>query len=229
MNKFVTHIALSFLLAFMAVAPAFAAEAAATAALVKAIEAKSRSYDTLTADFTQTLKHQQSGTTEERTGSITFKKPQALLWKTLEPANELIIINDEAIWNYLVEEEVVYKYPLEMLKDSSSILRFVTGQGAIETDFEVELEGNEEGLTKLHLYPYSPQPTLTEAVLWVDEDATIKKVMIIDFYGNENTLTFSRMELNPKVSNTAFTFTPPDGVDLEDRTSSTVMEKKLFQ
>ncbi|MFV0421568.1 LolA family protein [Oleidesulfovibrio sp.] len=226
MNQIITSVSLAILLVTGLVAPCFAAD---TAALVQRIESQSRAFNTLSTDFTQTLKHQQSGTTETRTGTISFKKPQALRWETTAPSKELIVINDDAIWNYLVDEEVVYKYPLEMLKDSSSILRFVTGQGEIESDFEVEHEGTEDGLTKLHLYPFRPQQTLTEATLWVNETAEIHKVMIVDFYGNENTLTFSNMKFDAPVTDKKFAFTPPKGVDLEDRTSSTVMEKKLFQ
>ncbi len=198
--------------------------------LLGRIEAKTYSYTSLRADFTQTLLHKQSGTAENRSGTISLLKPKLLRWETLTPAKELVVITDSIIWSYLADEEVAYKYPLELLDDSSTILRFVTGQAHLNAEFEAEFEGRQGGFVTLRLYPLKPQQTLVEAVIVVEEQSGIlQQVNIIDFYGNENKITFSNMEFNVPLEKSSFTFDPPEGTDIEDRTSATVMEEKILQ
>jgi outer membrane lipoprotein carrier protein len=214
---------------FFIAALALTGQAAAAPDAVAALEKKVRSYTSFKADFVQTLTHRQSGTTETRQGSIIFRKPDSLRWETVHPSRELIVVTDSAVWNYIPDEEVAYKYPLDILKDSDTIMRFITGRANLDSDFEIEVE-EEQGSTRIHLYPYHPQQTLTEAVLWVDtQSGELKKVAVTDFYGNENMLEFSDMQFDIESGTGSFSFSPPAGTDIEDRTSDKVMEKKLFQ
>lgn len=208
MNRNITAVMLSFCLFF------------ATAGIANAgLECLTKSYgkaQTVTADFVQTLIHKDSGGKDIRTGNFVIKRPQLVRWVTDNPFNELLIVNKDAVWNYLEDEEVVYKYPRELADESQNALRFLLGDAKVDNDFYVE-DGKAKG--NYLLFPKEPTANLTEAEIWVDEAAgIITRLRIVDFYGNINDITFKNVQFDEPVNNLVFNFTPPAGVDVEDNT-----------
>ncbi len=183
------------------------------------------------ATFTQTLTHQESGSEEVREGKLFFQKPLLARWETLDPWAELLLVTDKEIWNYLPDEEIAYKYSLELAQDSRSVLMVITGQAPLKKDFDVEYLPDENGLARVLLYPKEPVANLVEARLWVDKGTGfIKKAELLDFYGNTNAIEFKSFTPNAKAAKDAFVFNPPQGVIIEDHTDGTQpVEKKLFQ
>ncbi|MCT4534861.1 outer membrane lipoprotein chaperone LolA [Halodesulfovibrio sp.] len=169
---------------------------------------------TITADFVQTLIHKNSGSKNVRTGHFTIKRPQLVRWVTSKPSKELLIVNKNAVWNYLEDEEVVYKYPRDLADESQNALRFLLGDSKVDNDFYVEEENG-----SYILLPKEPTANLTEAELWLDESTgVITRLRIIDFYGNINDITFKNVQFDKAVNDSVFDFTPPKGVDVEDNT-----------
>ncbi|SIN78561.1 outer membrane lipoprotein chaperone LolA [Halodesulfovibrio marinisediminis] len=171
---------------------------------------------TVTADFVQTLIHKDSGGKEVRTGNFVIKRPELVRWVTSKPFNELLIVNKDAVWNYLEDEEVVYKYPRDVAEESQNALSFLLGDAKVDNNFYVE-DGETKG--KYLLFPKEPTANLTEAELWLDESSgIITRLRIIDFYGNVNDITFKNVQFNKSINNLVFNFTPPNGVEVEDNT-----------
>lgn len=183
------------------------------------LECLTKSYgkaQTVTADFMQTLIHKDSGGKDVRTGNFVIKRPQLVRWETNKPFSELLIVNKDAVWNYLEDEEVVYKYPRELADESQNALRFLLGDANVNNDFYVE-DGETKG--NYLLFPKEPTANLTEAKIWVDEAfGIITRLRIVDFYGNINDITFKNVQFDKSVNNLIFNFTPPAGVDVEDNT-----------
>lgn len=181
-----------------------------------------KKYDTvgsMKSDFTQVLLHKETGNKETRRGTLLFKKPFLARWETKSPEPELLVITDTEIWDAFPDEEIAYKYPLSMARDSGNLVQVVTGQARLDKDFTVEGEGTENGLIKLRLYPKEPSQGLVEAVLWVHPDTKlIRRILAYDFFGNENDVTFANEETGIAIAASAFTFTPPAGCTVEDHT-----------
>ena len=194
-----------------------------------------KKYDGITsmrAEFTQVLVHKESGSKENRSGVLYFKKPLLVRWESKKPSPELLLVTGKEIWNVFPDEEVAYKYPLSLAQDSRSIVRVVTGQARLDQDFQIEEEGKEGGLITLHLYPKEPVQALVEALLWIDPASNlIKKLRIYDFYGNENEITFTSQEIGANVKDALFSFTPAKGMAVEDRTKegSAAPQKPLMR
>lgn len=185
--------------------------------LLDGMQKKYEAMTSLSAEFEQVLFNTASGEEDKRSGSIAFKKPQLIRWETLEPEKELIVIGQDEVWDYIEEEMVAYKYTREYVLDSKTMIRFISGQANLEEDFYIEREGEEEGLVKLSLTPMEPEPQLVHAYLWVDPKTKLfKRITLMDFYGNENTLTFTSLEENPDLADDLFEFTPPEDVDIMD-------------
>ena len=164
-----------------------AATAAQASDIAATIQARYDKLRTFSATFEQTLTHKESGSVEKRQGNLLFQKPLLIRWQTDKPHEETLVVTSKEIWDYIIDEEIAYRYPLELVRDSRSIIQVITGQAALTKDFDVKEDGQENGLAKLHLYPKEAAPQMVEALLWV-EPATgyIRRASIIDFYGNSN-------------------------------------------
>ncbi|MDL2267772.1 outer membrane lipoprotein carrier protein LolA [Desulfovibrio sp. OttesenSCG-928-G15] len=184
-----------------------------------------KTYEGITAmqaSFNQVLVHKESGSREQRKGVLYFKKPLLVRWETKSPAPELLLVTKNVIWNAFPDEEIAYKYALSLAQDSRSIIRVITGQASITQDFTIENKKQEGGLHYLILYPKKPTQSMVEAHLWVDpKTKLIKKLRIYDFYGNQNEMSFGN--INPKAtpSDAMFSYKPPKGYVVEDRTKDT--------
>lgn len=180
--------------------------------------------------FIQTLTHKESGGKEERAGVLQCKKPLLVHWEITDPAPELLIVGDDGIWNVFPEEELAYKYALELANDSASLIRVMTGLDTLDKDFIVEEGDTEEGMRTIRLYPKNPTQSMTEAVLWLDEkEKVVKRLRVYDFYNNENELLFETQEVNLHPDAALFRYVPPEGFTVEDRTQPGAIENQLRQ
>ena len=206
---------------------AVSAQAADMGSVIQTRYDKLRSFS---ATFEQTLTQKESGFVEKRQGTLLFQKPLLIRWQTEKPHEETLIVTAKEIWDYLADEEVAYRYPLDLVKDSRTIIQVITGQAALNKDFDVKEEGQENGLVKLHLYPKEPAPQMVEALLWVEPGAGyIRRATIIDFYGNSNDVRFTQFKPDASLKASDFSFTAPKGVEVEDRIDRKVQERELFK
>ena len=188
------------------------------------MEKLQKRYETLEgfrADFSQVLVNKSSGDTQQRSGVIAFKKPQLIRWETREPEQELLMVGEDFVWDYYPDEGTLYKYHVEELLESKTMLRFISGKASLEEDFFVTeiADPDTPDFIKLDLVPKVPEPGLVQAFVWVQpEEALFKKITLLDFYGNENTVSFEDIELNPNFESGAFKFTPPPDAELFDNT-----------
>ena len=200
------------------------ASAAQAADIAATIQARYEKLRTFSATFEQTLTHKESGSVEKRQGNLLFQKPLLIRWQTDKPHEETLVVTHKEIWDYLADEEIAYRYPLELVRDSRTIIQVIT------KDFDVKEAGQENGLAKLHLYPKEPAPQMVEALLWVEPSTGyIRRASIIDFYGNSNDVRFTQFKPDTSLKESDFTFTAPKGVEVEDRIDRKVQEKELFK
>lgn len=207
----------------------FATYAAAADDLPAKIKESYEKVASFEAGFQQSLFHKESGSKETRKGNLVFQKPLSVRWHTAKPHEELIVISDKEIWDYIPDEEVAYRYAPSAVKDSRGLIQVLTGQVSLAKDFDVKNAGAEKGLTKLALYPKDPTPQLVEGMIWVDPaNGYIKRAKIIDFYGNSNEVTLTSFTPKKAADAKQFRFTPPKGVEIEDRTKDSG-GKELFK
>ncbi len=180
------------------------------------IQNKYKKVNTIKTTFEQTLNHKESGAVQKRKGELLFQKPFLVRWETKNPHPELLLITDKIVWNYLPDEEVAYRYTPDVVESSRPLVQVITGQAQLSRDFSIQVLGQDAGYTKLHLFPHEPTPEMVEAFIWIDKDKIIRKASIIDFYGNSNTLHFTKVQTNVKFTQKTFSFTPPKDIDVED-------------
>lgn len=184
------------------------------------IQKKYASINSFTADFTQAIRNAASGDTENRSGTIAFKKPTLVRWETVKPEKELLIVGKDAVWDYFEEDKEAYRYAVKEIISSKTMLRFLTGQANLTEDFIVALgKADTAGPNQavLDLAPRDPEPGLVMAKVWIDLDTDlIARIRIQDFYANTNDLSLTNLVINPKLGDGLFAFRPPKDVKVQD-------------
>ena len=175
-------------------------------------------YDTLQsfrAFFLQKLTNASSREVQERLGSITFKRPRFIRWETTSPENELLIIGQNTVWEYFPEEETVYRYSVEQVLSSKTMIRFLSGEANLKDDFIVEDLGTDGDFRHLKIVPMEPEPNLVEGELWVRPGQDmLEKIKLVDFFGNINELELTGIEVDVTVEEKDFVLDPPKGTEV---------------
>ena len=186
------------------------------------IQKKYAAISAFSAEFSQSIRNAASGDTEKRSGSFLFRKPMLVRWETVKPEKELLVVGKDAVWDYFEEDREAFRYPVQEIVSSKTMLRFLTGKANLTEDFLVAPGKPEEagpGQAVLQLAPREPEPGLVLAKVWVDlATDMIARVYIQDFYANTNDLTLSGVVANPKLADSLFAFTPPQGAKVHDNT-----------
>jgi len=219
-----------FATASLLLLPVFAqaAESIPAQDLPDLIQKRYENMKTFQATFSQELTNVASGEVEKREGKIWFRQPSQVRWETSAPEKELLVVGPEFAWDYIPDEELAIKYGVRTLLDSKTILRFLSGQANIKEDFVVKTDwpNAEEvrskwgkDLTVLQLLPKEAEPGMVLAFIGVEPDTgLLKQVMIVDFYGNGNEVKLDNLEIDVDLAPEMFTFTPPQGTQVEDNT-----------
>lgn len=224
--KYWFKVQLAIVFCLVLVSHAFAADG-----LVAKIQATYESLQSFDTNFSQVLRNTASGEEQHRDGMFFFKKPNLVRWETTSPEEELLIVGENVVWDYFSDEQVAYKYETDAVLDSKTMIRFISGQARLDEDFWITEEPDEQGMAKLNLAPKEPEPQLVQAYIWVErETALVKRILLQDFYGNENELIFEDIKINPDLPTTLFNFSPPADVEIFDNTVQFgVQEKDITQ
>ncbi|PTN37148.1 outer-membrane lipoprotein carrier protein LolA [Desulfonatronum sp. SC1] len=182
--------------------------------IVGKIQRQYESIQSFQAEFTQELTVAASRESEERRGILYFRHPGLIRWETISPEPELLIVGPEVVWNYFEDEHIAYRYAVEDVLGSATVLKILSGQARLDEDFltEVDLAEDTADLV-IRLRPRVPEPSLVEATMWVDpETFLLQQVLAVDFYGNTNKIALQDLRLDPDLDPALFKFTPPEGV-----------------
>jgi len=189
--------------------------------LTDKIQKQYHSLTSFTADFTQVLKNASSKQEENRSGRISFAQPALIRWETDKPEKEILVVGKDSVWNAFEDEKTAYRYAVEEVLGSKTMLRFLSGQGNLKEDFHITEEPDApKGQVKLKLVPKEAEPSLVLAYAWVDTGTNmLARISIEDFYGNVNDVTLSNVKINPSLSRSLFQYTPPKGFEIFDNTA----------
>jgi len=207
----------------LAMLTSVAANAFAGPEITGKIQKQYQSINSFAADFNQELVNAASKEREIRTGKIAFSQPGLIRWETATPEKELLIVGRDVVWDYFEDEKTAYKYPLEDILNSKTMLKFLSGKANLTEDFKVAEEkdpaADGQGQVKLRLVPKEAEPGLVLAQAWVDTKTfLLRRIILQDFYGNTNDLRLGEIKINAQLPKTAFDFTPPKGVEIMDQT-----------
>lgn len=167
---------------------------------------------TAEADFTQTVADKNGRVTQQASGRMAFARPGKFRWDYSKPYEQVIVGDGVKLWLYDADlEQVTVKSLGDVIAGTPAAL--LAGDNAIEKYFALKDAGVADGLEWLEATPKSKDTTFERIRMGFKGD-TLVQMELFDFFGQRTTLRLSRLERNPRIPATRFTFTPPKGVDI---------------
>jgi outer membrane lipoprotein carrier protein len=172
------------------------------------------------ARFSQTYSRAVVGRTSVSTGTVTFKKPGRMRWDYEKPESRMFLSNGQVLWLYEASEKQAFKQDLKS-SQLPAALAFLMGKGKLMDEFEVsfakDAKQGRAGDYKLALSPKQPQSTYKSIVFIVDpKEFLVRESVLVDSQGNANHFVFDDLQVNSKVPDAPFKWSPPAGVRVVD-------------
>ena len=172
------------------------------------------------ARFSQNYSRAVVGRDTVSTGTITFKKPGRMRWDYDKPEPRMFLSNGQVLWLYEPSEKQAFKQELKT-SQLPAALAFLMGKGKITDEFEVafakDAKQGRPGDFRLALSPKQPQSAYKSILFIVDpKEFLVRESVLVDSQGNSNHFTFDGLEVNSKVADSVFKWTPPAGVRVVD-------------
>lgn len=199
--------------------PSLAAAAAQTAqAGQQKVESFLQGLEGLQAQFKQTLTDRNGQPIEEASGTLAISRPDRFRWDYREPYSQVIVADGARIWIYDSDlEQVTVRKLDETLSATPAML--LSGRSNLSDNFTVTQASQEQSVEWIRMEPRRDDTDFK----WVRlgfEGAVLKYMQLADKLGQTTSLEFSKVERNPPLDPSRFTFTVPPGADVIGDASS---------
>jgi outer membrane lipoprotein carrier protein len=191
---------------------------AATKLLARVQKFYDRTKD-LTADVDQRYVYTTMGRTLTASGAMQLKKPGFLRWEIVKPSPKSYVVDGKSLYLYDAEENEVLVRRDFSADGLSAAVTFLWGRGRLARDFTASLVPRPDlGEDVLQLVPKKPASGFQKLFFAVDaKTGLVKKSVVVDPEGNENTLAFSNVKTNVGLKDEAFRFVVPKGATVTER------------
>ena len=209
------RIAATLLLAVLAT-PAHA-DAAADAAAARRVQSSIGELSSLRAEFMQTVTDADGRLVERAEGTMSLARPGRFRWDYRVP-EQLIVSDGTTVWFHDIGlEQVTIRPAAEMIVGTPAML--LAGEGDLKAEFEIADGGLAVGLVWSLLTPRRTEGDFRSLRLGF-AGGELRRMVLLDRLGQTTELAFERVERNPQLEASQFSFTPPAGVDVVGRAPS---------
>jgi outer membrane lipoprotein carrier protein len=170
----------------------------------------------LRADFKQQIQSPTTGRAKDSLGVVRLKKPGKMRWDYDQPEKKHFISDGTTLWVYEPEDQQAFKQDMKS-QSLSAAVTFLAGKGKLADEFTFEYVtastygGKNEYAVKLT--PKQPSAQFKSIVLLVDPQSyEVKQSIVLTPDGGQSRVWFTGVELNRKIPDSVFKFTPPSGV-----------------
>ncbi len=175
-------------------------------------EAFMQDLHTLQASFRQTIQQPDDDTVYANNGVFYLKRPGQLRWEYEDPATQVIVADGDRIWLHDLElEQVSHRSQKAALKGTPAQL--LSGTTPVEKDFELQDQGQQEGISWIELRPKDKEAQFVKVRLGL-ADNQLQRMEMYDSFGQITRFIFYDMQRNPELSSELFVFVPPPQIDL---------------
>jgi outer membrane lipoprotein carrier protein len=169
------------------------------------------------ASFVQVSLLKSLGKKQVAEGEVYFKKPGRMRWDYQKPVKQVIVSDGKNLWNYRPEDKQVVVSPMTNAFQGKVPSTFLAGIGNLKLDFQSRWakEPSPGENYFLELTPRETQGSLEKLFLQIDRKSfEILQAKIQDVMGNVTEINFSQIHFDKYLSDSLFTFTPPQGVEV---------------
>lgn len=173
--------------------------------LLRELRNKFNSINDLTVDYSQ-----KAGGKVVLSGKIIFKKENKY---RIENKNQIIGSDGISAWNYNSSQKKYIITNYDGVSNSIYSINYLVYQLPDECILSARTEGN---LKVLELTPKTTNLQFGKIELWINTDNLIQKIILKELNNNSNEILLRNYKLNQKVSDSLFSFNPPEGTKVID-------------
>jgi len=178
----------------------------------KRVESFLQGLEGLQAQFRQVLTDRGGQAIDEASGTLSIRRPDRFRWDYREPYEQLIVADGSRIWLYDSDlEQVTVRKLDDTLSATPAML--LSGRGNLEDNFTVTQVSGEGAVEWVRMEPKRDDTDFK----WVRlgfEGPMLRFMQLADKLGQTTNLEFSKVERNPPLDPSRFTFTVPPGADV---------------
>ena len=190
----------------------------------KRVEAFLQGLDGLQAQFRQVLTDRNGQSIDEASGVLAISRPDRFRWDYREPYQQVIVADGTRIWIYDSHlEQVTVRKLDETLSATPAML--LSGRSNLSDNFNVTQVAQEGAVEWVRMEPKRDDTDFK----WVRlgfEGPLLKYMQLADKLGQTTSLEFSKVERNPPLDPSRFTFTVPPGADVIGDASTAAPARK---
>lgn len=188
------------------------------ASLAARVQARYKTIKDFEGSFVQTYEGGVLRTKTTESGTLAVRQPGMFRFVYTKPERKEFVSDGKQIYTYLVADKQVIVAPLPGPGEATTPALFLAGRADIARDFTataMPLPSAPAGLTTLKLEPRKPDPDYEWFALGVDPATLqIRHLVAMDRQGGRSAFTFSDLKENTGLSDNAFRFRVPRGVDV---------------
>jgi outer membrane lipoprotein carrier protein len=183
------------------------------------VQAHYNKIEAFQARFRQESRLQAVNQTDAAAGWMYFQKPSRMRWQyeTPAPQKKEVVTDGRLVWMYMPQDGLVMVYKVEQVLRSDLVLRFFSGIGQFQKDFNIYWNRPPEGSGSyvINLFPKKEQPELKRLTLTINPQTyLVESLGFSNSLGEETRFDFTQVKLNVNLGRDFFTFTPPPGVQV---------------
>ena len=175
------------------------------------------------ADFIQVVtspaREGQAPRVKTSSGTFEFSRPSRFKFAYSKPFEQTIVADGQTLWLFDVDlNQVTARKQAQTLGSTpAALIAAAPNVQALQADFTLADAPDVGGMQWVSATPKSKDgqlQTVRVGFLGSDKTASLSALEIVDSFGQRSVLTFSKFEVNPRLTADAFDFKPPKGADL---------------
>ncbi len=171
------------------------------------------------ADFVHSYKGGVLKKTVTERGRMIVKRPGKMRWQYTSPEEKLFVSDGIKVYSYIPQDKQVMVSSVPPDDRAASPTLFLAGKGSLTRDFTSTTvpppTGLPAGTRALKLVPTSAQRDYEWLILAVGSDTLdLRALVTVDAQGGESTFSFTNLKENTGITDKAFAFAIPRGVDV---------------
>ncbi len=163
------------------------------------------------ADFSQQVLSPEGETIMEGEGSVEIARPSLFRWSTTFPDENLLVSDGKSLWYYSPFIEQVSIYDQAQATEQTPFVLLTRNRASDWDNYTISQKGDQ-----FTLVPTAIDSTQGQFQINIDTKGVVNGFNVIEQDGQKGLFEFSNVKLGkPKADR--FTFTIPDGVEVDDQ------------
>jgi outer membrane lipoprotein carrier protein len=199
------------LLLLLIAAPANAADAE-TQRVVRLVQRHYDGIKSYQAQFEQVFRLRAQNKKKVRKGRVSFKRRSRISFRYDKPHEGRVVSDGKMMRIWDKASGKMYESKLKR-SPYVAVLAFLKGKGKLRKAFRLRLIASTKKIPGhvLEAVPKQATPAYDKVLFYVEDNGSVRRVLILDAQGNSNRFELTKVKLNPAIKKREFQFSPPRG------------------